>query len=42
VIACGGVQLNPWAIIDRTEINADLSQVRQQAAVAEDSSWWSN
>lgn len=42
VIACGGVQLNPWAIIDRTEIKADLAQLRKQAVVAADSSWWSN
>jgi uncharacterized protein DUF1598 len=42
VIACGGVQLNPWAIIDRTEIKAELAQLRQQAAIAADSSWWSN
>ena len=42
VIACGGVQLNPWAIIDRTEINADLAQVRKEAVVAADAGWWSN
>ena len=41
VIACGGVQLNPWAIIERTEITADLAQLRQKAAIAADS-WWSN
>ncbi len=42
VIACGGVQLNPWAIIDRTETRAQLAQVRQQAVLTSDSSWWSN
>lgn len=42
VIACGGVQLNPWAIIDRTGTKPELAQVRRQATVAADSSWWSN
>ena len=42
VIACGGVQLDPWAIIDRSETRTELAQVRQQAAVAADSPWWSN
>jgi len=42
VIACGGVQLNPWAIVDRTETRAELAQVRRQVAAAETSSWWSN
>ncbi len=42
VIACGGVQLNPWAIIDRTETRAELAQVRRQIAATETSSWWSN
>ena len=42
VIACGGVQLNPWAIIDRTETKADLAQLRSQAVLSAGSSWWSN
>ena len=42
VIACGGVQLNPWAIIDRSETKPDLAQLRKQTVLADDSSWWSN
>lgn len=42
VIACGGVKVDPWAIVERAEVRAELVQVRQQAAVAADSSWWSN
>ncbi len=42
VIACGGVQLNPWAIIERNETKPELAQLRKQAVVAADSSWWSN
>ncbi len=42
VIACGGVQLNPWAIIDRTETRTELAQVRRQVAIGDSSSWWSN
>lgn len=42
VIACGGVQLNPWAIIERTETKPELAQLRKQVVMAADSSWWSN
>ncbi len=41
VIACGGVQVNPWEIVDRTEVKADLAQLRSQVAMAA-GSWWSN
>ncbi|MHB8902254.1 MAG: DUF1598 domain-containing protein [Thermoguttaceae bacterium] len=42
VIACGGVQVNPWAIVERSAVNADLAQLRRQTALAADGSWWSN
>ncbi len=42
VIACGGVQLNPWAIIDRTETKTELAQLRAENSLAANSSWWSN
>ncbi len=42
VVVCGGVQLNPWAIIERSETSAQLTQIRQQGALAANSSWWSN
>ncbi len=41
VIACGGVQVNPWEIVERTEVKADLAQLRSQIAMAA-GSWWSN
>lgn len=42
LIACGGVQINPWEIIEHTETKAELGQVRSRVAMATDAAWWSN
>jgi len=42
LIACGGVQINPWAIVERAETKAELAELRSRVAMASDSGWWSN
>jgi len=40
VIAAGGVQLNPWTMIDKSETSAELAGVRGKAAGAGHTRWW--
>jgi len=42
IIAAGGVQINPWEIIDKNEVASSLGSVRGKATVANVGSWWSN
>ena len=42
LIACGGVQVNPWAIVDNNQQSDAVAAIRDKLAVADDSSWWSN
>jgi hypothetical protein len=42
MIACGGVQINPWAIAERAEQDDGLAAVRTQAAADDGANWWSN
>jgi hypothetical protein len=40
MIAAGGVQINPWTAIDKTEKKADLAQVHAKASDADHANWW--
>jgi hypothetical protein len=42
IIACGGVQINPWAIVEKSESKASLGDIRAKATLASDTAWWSN
>jgi hypothetical protein len=40
VIAAGGVQMNPWTMIDKSETSAELAGVRGKASGAGHTRWW--
>jgi hypothetical protein len=40
VIAAGGVQINPWAICDKTETSQELTAVHGKSVAKARSSWW--
>ncbi len=42
LVACGGVQINPWAIVETTEQSDSLAAVRRSATMSDDAPWWSN
>jgi hypothetical protein len=42
LIACGGVKVNPWAVVDNNRQSDAVAAVREKLAIADDSSWWSN
>jgi hypothetical protein len=42
IIAAGGVQINPWVIIEKSQTEASLRDARAKGTLAEGSSWWSN
>ena len=40
VIAAGGVAINPWPVVDKTEAQARVAQVRTKAAGKPAVTWW--
>ena len=42
LVAYGGVQMNPWAVVDNNRQSDAVATIRDKLAVADDSSWWSN
>ena len=43
MIACGGVQINPWAIVEKTVQSDEVAAIRSQVTIAADApTWWSN
>lgn len=40
VVAAGGVEINPWDIVDKTQQSDELGAVRAKAASKEDIVWW--
>jgi len=40
VIAAGGVQMNPWTMVDKAEASAKLSEVRGKASGSGRTNWW--
>jgi len=40
MIAAGGVQVNPWVLLDKAQTNAELTQVHQKLTAAKNISWW--
>ena len=42
VIMCGGVQINPWEIVARSEQKPALAELRGKTALADGSAWWAN
>jgi hypothetical protein len=40
MIAAGGVQINPWTAVDKTEKKATLAQVHEKASDADHANWW--
>lgn len=41
LVACGGVEINPWAIVQRSEKKGELAALRSQLALTGES-WWGN
>lgn len=41
MIACGGVRINPWEIVDNAETNDQVASVRGKVTLDE-TNWWSN
>jgi len=39
-IAAGGVEINPWDIVQKAEPSPQLGQVRSKAASSQDTAWW--
>ncbi len=42
LVACGGVEINPWKIVSRVEQKDELSRVRSVATISDANTWWSN
>ena len=42
LIACGGVQINPWTVVDNNQQSDAVATIRDKLAIADASSWWSN
>jgi hypothetical protein len=42
MIACGGVQINPWEAMKKIERNESLASLRNQASMGNSANWWSN
>jgi len=40
MIAAGGVQMNPWTMVDKTETSAKFSDVRSKASATGHTRWW--
>lgn len=40
LIIAGGVQVNPWAVIEKTEKKTELTQVHTKSVGPDDTSWW--
>ena len=39
-IAAGGVEINPWAVVEKTEQSDKLAAVRTKADTNDDAAWW--
>ncbi len=42
ITASGGVQVESWEVAQRTEMNADVEQIRTKAKSADNKNWWWN
>ncbi len=42
MIAAGGVQIDPWEIVGKSETNAKVAAVRSKATFEDNSHWWAN
>ncbi len=42
MIAAGGVQINPWAIVETSEVNDALAAARRDLPPPAEGAWWSN
>jgi hypothetical protein len=40
IFAAGGVQMNPWSMLEKTETSVQLSGVRAQADASKATTWW--
>jgi hypothetical protein len=40
IIAAGGVQMNPWSAVERSEVSGELAAVRGKAASQSRAAWW--
>lgn len=40
ITASGGVQIESWQVADKSEVNAQITEVRRQAASSTSSWWW--
>ena len=41
LVGCGGVEINPWAAVDKSETKPELSALAKQATVTGEN-WWAN
>lgn len=41
-VACGGVEINPWSILARSNENPELQKVSSEMRLENASGWWSN
>jgi hypothetical protein len=39
-IAAGGVQINPWSVVERSQVGDGLKAVHNQSASNERTTWW--
>ncbi|HUT13955.1 MAG TPA: hypothetical protein VMY42_25925, partial [Thermoguttaceae bacterium] len=42
ISASGGVMLQPWAVIEKTETADDLDPIRTEATASDPNQWWWN
>ncbi len=40
LIAAGGVQINPWAVVEKAQTDETVTAVHKQSAAKERTSWW--
>lgn len=40
VVAAGGVSVNPWAIVQKSQTDAAVAEVRAKSLAKENASWW--
>jgi len=42
MIAAGGVQIDPWVVVEKSEVSPKLTAVRDKATLENSNQWWSN
>jgi hypothetical protein len=42
IIAAGGVQINPWVVVEKNEVSPKLTAVRSKTTLENGNQWWAN